>query len=132
MMKKLLVPAMILASVSAVALPAAAQNQSRAPQHNAPSYSQSHSNWQSIADRRAGLERRIDQAVRNGAMSRREATSVRADLNALVRMETNYRRGGLTARERSDLDRRFDRISAQVRTDSRGPSHGNNGNGPRR
>lgn len=129
MMKTLLVPAMILASVSAVALPAAAQN--RAPQHNAPSYSQGHYGWQSVADRRAGLERRIDQAVRNGAVDRREAMRLRTDLNALVRMEVSYRRGGLTARERSDLDRRFDRLSAQVRTDNRGPGR-NNGNGPRR
>jgi hypothetical protein len=129
MMKKLLVPAMILVSVSAVALPAAAQN--RAPQHNGPSYSQDHRGWQSVADRRAGLERRIDQGVRNGAMNRREAMSVRTDLNALVRMETNYRRGGLTARERSDLDRRFDRLAAQVRTDVRGLGR-HNGNGPRR
>ena len=127
MMKKLLVPALVLASVSAVALPASAQH--RAPQHNGPGYSQGHHGWQSINDRRAGLERRIDQGVRNGALNRREAMSLRNDLNALVRMEVNYRRGGLTARERNDLDRRFARRADRVRTEVRGPGRPN-GHGP--
>ena len=109
MMKKMLVPALVLATVSAAALPAAAQN------YNRPSQNQNYGNWQSINVRQANLDRRIDQGVRNGQLSRREATRVRSEFNALARLENQYRRGGLTAWERTDLDRRFDRLSASIR-----------------
>ena len=110
MMKKMLVPALVLASVSAVALPAAAQNYNRPGQHQSDNRG-----WQSINVRQASLDRRIDQGVRNGQLSRREATRVRSEFNTLVRLEAQYRRGGLTAWERTDLDRRFDRLSASIR-----------------
>jgi hypothetical protein len=32
-------------------------------------------------------------------------------------METTYRRGGLTARERADLDRRFDVLAMRIRSE---------------
>ncbi|WP_425988813.1 hypothetical protein [Brevundimonas sp. TWP2-3-2] len=41
------------------------------------------------------------------------------EFNALLRLEANYRRGGLTAWERTDLDRRFDRLSASIREQRR-------------
>lgn len=114
MMKTLMIPALVLASVSAVALPAAAQNY-----NNRPGYNQSYGGWQSINVRQANLDRRIDVGVRNGQISRREATRLRGEFNSLLRLEANYRRGGLTAWERSDLDRRFDRLSAQIRDERR-------------
>jgi hypothetical protein len=117
MMKKMLVPALVLAAVSAAALPAAAQNHNRPGQHQTDD--RAYGNWQSINVRQANLDRRIDQGVRNGQLSRREATRVRSEFNALLRLEANYRRGGLTAWERTDLDRRFDRLSAQVRDERR-------------
>ncbi len=123
MMKTLLVPALVLASVSAVALPAAAQSHNRAPQNHGPGYSQNYNGWQPINLRQANLDRRIDQGVRNGQLNRREATRLRGEFNALARLEVNYRRGGLTAWERNDLDRRFDRLSAQVRNDRRDVDH---------
>lgn len=120
MMKKMLVPALVLASVSAVALPAAAQNYGRGHDRNDDrGYSQNYGGWQSINVRQTNLDRRIDQGVRNGQLSRREATRVRSEFNALLRLEANYRRGGLTAWERNDLDRRFDRLSAQIRSERR-------------
>ena len=112
MMKKMLVPALVLAAVSAAALPAAAQNYNRPGQHQ--NDDRGYGNWQSINVRQANLDRRIDQGVRNGQLSRREATRVRSEFNALLRLEANYRRGGLTAWERTDLDRRFDRLSSQI------------------
>lgn len=115
MMKKMLVPALVLATVSAAALPAAAQNYNR-PNH---SQGQNYGGWQSINVRQANLDRRIDQGLRNGQLSRREATRLRSEFNALLRLEANYRRGGLTAWERTDLDRRFDRLSAQIREERR-------------
>ncbi len=70
---------------------------------------------QSINDRQAQLDRRIDMGVRNGSLTRGEAYRLRAELRDTERLERQYRRGGLSGWERADLDRRFDRISAQVR-----------------
>lgn len=117
MFKKMMIPALVLAAAS-VALPAAAQ--SYGPNHgpNRPPVSgPSHNNWQSINQRQAQLDRRIDQGVRNGQLSRREATRLRSEFNSLARLEAQYRRGGLSAWERNDLDRRFDRLSAQIRAE---------------
>ena len=119
MMKKMLVPALVLAAVSAAALPAAAQNYGRPGQNhnNHQSQAQHYGGWQSINVRQANLDRRIDVGVRNGQLSRREATRLRSEFNAIARLEAQYRRGGLSAWERNDLDRRFDRLSAQIRNE---------------
>ena len=116
-MKTLLVPALVMAAVSVAAMPAAAQ--SRGHNQHAPYAHGGHGSWQSIHVRQSNLDRRIDQGVRNGSLSRREATRLRGEFSTLVRLESNYRRGGLTAWERSDLDRRFDRLSAQIRMERR-------------
>ncbi len=128
-MKKFLIPAIALAAAS-VAVPAMAQNygpqhrapayaQNHGPQHRAPAYAQSHNGWQNITQRKYNLDRRIDQGERNRSLSRREATRLRYELNALVRLERTYMRGGLSPRERAELDRRYDRLSAQVRAERR-------------
>lgn len=72
--------------------------------------------WQPINQREANLERRIDQGVRSGQLSRVEAARVRTQLRDLERLEARYRRsgGGLDRRERADLDRQFDRLSQVV------------------
>jgi len=70
---------------------------------------------QSINHRQAMLERRIDQRLRNGSLSRGEAYRLNVQLREAARLEHRYRRGGLSGWERADLDRRFDRISAQIR-----------------
>lgn len=73
--------------------------------------------WMPINQRQAHIESRIDQGVRSGQLTRREAHRLRAEFRNLNRLEARYRRsgGGLDWRERADLDRRFDRLSAQVR-----------------
>ena len=58
-------------------------------------------------------------AERSRQLSRREATRLRTELNALVRLERTYMRGGLSLRERAELDRRYDRLSVQVRAERR-------------
>ena len=108
-MRKFIVPAVVLAAAS-VAAPSFAQSYHR-PAPQAVSYG----SWQSINARQANLDRRIDRGLRNGQLSRREASRLRGEFNSLLRLEANYRRGGLTAWERADLDRRFDRLSAQIR-----------------
>ncbi|QTC91405.1 hypothetical protein [Brevundimonas goettingensis] len=114
MFKKMIVPALVLAATSAAAIPAAAQ--SYGPSHGRPPVvSTGYGNWQSINQRQAQLDRRIDMGVRNGSLSRREAGRLRGEFNSLARLEASYRRGGLSGWERADLDRRFDRLEAQIR-----------------
>lgn len=123
-MKKFLIPAIALAAAS-VAVPAMAQNyQGQNRDHRGGGYEQEYrgdrdnrGGWQSISQRKYQLDRRIDVGLRNGQLSRREATRLKTELNALVRLEYSYQRGGLSARERAELDRRYDRLSMQVRAE---------------
>jgi hypothetical protein len=74
--------------------------------------------WQSINQREVRLDQRINDGIRDGSLTRREATRLRNDMRRLERMESQYRRSrpGLTVAERRDLDRRFDALSARVFT----------------
>lgn len=76
--------------------------------------------WQNINQRQAQLDRRIDQGVRNGALTRAEAVRLRAEFRGIADLETRYRRSapGLTLNERRDLDRRFDVLSRKIRIES--------------
>jgi len=114
MIKTTIVSALVLAAAS-IAVPAAAQSHG-APRHG-QAYTQNYGGWQSISQRKYNLDRRIDQGERNRSLSYREARSLRSQLNQLVRLEAGYMRGGLSARERQELDRRYDRLSAQIRVD---------------
>jgi Ni/Co efflux regulator RcnB len=72
--------------------------------------------WQTINQRQAKLEHRIDQGVRNGSLTRGEALRLRGEFRSLSRLEASYRRSnGLSMRERADLDARFDRLSREIR-----------------
>ncbi|MDO9336658.1 MAG: hypothetical protein EON95_13165 [Caulobacteraceae bacterium] len=72
--------------------------------------------WQNINQRQAQLDRRIDQGVRNGALTRREAGNLRNEFRGIARLEARYRAtAGLQTWERRDLDRRFDVLSAKIR-----------------
>jgi hypothetical protein len=72
--------------------------------------------WQSINQRQANLNARINEGVRRGGLTRIEAARLRARMGQLNRLEWRYRRtGGLSAWERADLNRRFDSISRSVR-----------------
>ncbi len=86
--------------IATTALPAAAQG------------------WQSVNQRQAQIERRIDQGIRSGALSRREAVNLRDEFRQIAQLEQRYRRSnGLSMAERRDLDRRFDVLSRKVRID---------------
>lgn len=138
MLKKMIIPALVLAATSVAAIPAAAQsyngyNHNQGHGSNRPPVvSAGYGNWHSINQRQANLDRRIDVGLRNGSLSRREATRLRGEFNGLARLEANYRRGGLSGWERADLDRRFDRLAAQIRSerndrDDRRGEHGRRG-----
>ncbi len=120
--KKALIPALVLAAAASAALPAAAQSygQSYGP-HGRPHHAQpaGYGYGPSVNVRIDQLDRRIDQCLRTGQLSRREAGRLRAELNSVQRLEAGYRRGGLSGWERADLDRRLDRLAAQVRYERR-------------
>jgi hypothetical protein len=73
--------------------------------------------WQSINQRQANLDERIDAGVRDGSLTRVEAMRLRGEFNDLSRLEASYRYsgGGLSLSERMDLDRRFNALSSQIR-----------------
>lgn len=73
--------------------------------------------WQTINQRQANIEARINQGIRSGSLNRAEATRLRSQFRDLGRLEARYRasRPGLTLAERRDLDRRYDALSARVR-----------------
>jgi hypothetical protein len=77
--------------------------------------------WQSINQRQAILEDRIDQGIRNGALTRTEAIVLRGEFNTLERLEANYRRSGghLSAGERRELDERFEALRLRIRIQRR-------------
>lgn len=83
-------------------------------------------------DRVARLDQRIDWGIRNGDLTRGEAWRLKGDLRETARLEASYRRNGLNSRERADLDRRYDRISAQVRYERHDGDRYGYGYGPRR
>ncbi|HJV42003.1 hypothetical protein [Caulobacter sp.] len=95
-MKKILISIATVSALAAATVPAVASAQS-------------------INQRQDQLERRIDIGLRNGSLTRSEAYRLRAELRDAERLEHRYRRGGLSGWERADLDRRFDRIGAQIR-----------------
>ena len=118
-MKKLLIPALAVAVASA-ALPAAAQsyggqNYDRHGPSRGHGYEQNYNGWNAISQRKHNLDRRIDQGVRTRQLSHREASRLKDELNSLVRLERSYMRDGLNRRERNELDRRYDTLSAKVR-----------------
>jgi hypothetical protein len=73
--------------------------------------------WIGVDARQAQLDRRIDQGVRNGAISRSEARRLRDDFHRIALIEARYKRDGLNNWERADLDRRLDALSRQIRID---------------
>jgi hypothetical protein len=80
--------------------------------------------WISINERQAQLDRRIEQGLRNGSLTRQEAWRLRAEFRDIARLEARYRMDGLSGRERADLDRRFDRLAAQIRYERRDNQYG--------
>ena len=118
----------LLASVAA----AAAAVPTIATAAPAPDYGFSYQGgaWQNINARQNRIEARINQGIRSGALSRREATQLRAQYRQIANLEARYRasRPGLTMAERRDLDRRFDALERSIRIqkhdrDNRGNDH---------
>jgi hypothetical protein len=88
--------------------------------------------WMNINQRQDRLERRIEQGLRSGKLTRREAYRLRTDFQAIARLETRYRVNGLSTWERADLDRRFDTLAARIRWERRDGDRYGYGYGERR
>ena len=67
------------------------------------------------------IEQRIQRGLRNGALSHREATRLRAHLRDLRQLDRRYRYsdGRLTRWEQNDLEQRAERLQRQVRSERR-------------
>jgi len=124
-MKKILLSIAAVSAIAATALPAAAMAQSHDRGYH------DRGGWNHGGDRVARLDQRIEMGVRSGGLDRREARRLKGDLRETARLEARYSRDGLTRWERNDLDRRFDRISAEIRVERRDRDYGY-GYGPRR
>lgn len=70
--------------------------------------------WRPLSEQRAAFAARVDVALRDRRISRTEATRLRADFDALARVETDYRRDGLSDRERQDLTTRLADLDRRV------------------
>lgn len=81
--------------------------------------------WQNINARQARIEARINQGIRSGALTRREAVQLRTRFRSIANLEAQYRRSrpGLTIAERRDLDRRFDALERSIRVQKNDRDH---------
>jgi hypothetical protein len=70
--------------------------------------------WRPLAEQRAAFDARVDVAVRDRRLTRTEGTRLRADFDALVRLESDYRRDGLSAREQEDLAARLADLDRRI------------------
>jgi hypothetical protein len=63
------------------------------------------------------IQTRINQGLRSGALDRREAFQMQGQLRGIQSLEYRYRLsdGRIDIRERADLERRYDALSAKVR-----------------
>ena len=110
-MKKVLLS---LAAVTAIAAasPAAADNDHRRDRDRGD-------RRVSINERQHDLAQRIDRAFRRGELTRTEAGRLVTQLRRVEALEHQYRRGGLAAWERHELDRRLDAVQSQLRIERR-------------
>ena len=115
-MKKLLVTAVAAATLMGGAAIAQPYGYDRGDYRADRAYAPA---WVSINDRQARLDRRIDQGIRSGQLTRREAWNLRNQFTQISRLEARYRVNGLSSWERADLDRRFDNLSSQIRAERR-------------
>ena len=70
--------------------------------------------WRPLADQRAAFFARVDLGVRDRTLTRSEGTRLRADFDALVRLESDYRRDGLSIREQQDLTDRLADLDRRI------------------
>jgi len=132
-MKTFLLSMAAAAALTSLAAPAAAQSYDRYDQsdrrYEQPygRYEQSDRRYEqpygrdhvSINQRQQRLAQRLDRGVMRGDLTRNEARRLHMRAREIAHLEARYRVNGLNSWERSDLDRRFDRLEAMVRFERR-------------
>ena len=81
--------------------------------------------WENLNQRQAQFKQRLERAVADRRITRRQASNLTTEFNSISRLEQQYRRNGLTNRERADLDARFDRLQANFRASVNSSQYGN-------
>jgi hypothetical protein len=71
--------------------------------------------WLPMIERESLLNERIDAGLAAGDLSAAEAQDLRAEMGRLVALEGRYRYGGLSAREKLDLDRQYGALDDELR-----------------
>lgn len=112
-MKRLLLGLAI--SAAAITGPAAAQDSDNRYQDRPGSYRDDDGGRGNMSARIEQLRERIETGVQSGAISRREALSLRSSLRSLTQLERRYSRNGLNNEERQDLQRRLRSLRQEVR-----------------
>jgi len=116
---------LLAASAVAIATPTLAQDYGRGHGDRGGGYGQAHGgsnggwNGGGLNGDQARLSQRIDRAAYSGRISRREAQSLRNQLDEYQRLEWRYRRDGLSNWERRDLQQRLDRVERSLRDERR-------------
>lgn len=86
--------------------------------------------WEPLYGQTAAFDARVASALRARDITRTESTRLRADFQALVQLEAQYQRDGLSDRERQDLEARYADLNRRV-GDDYVPGNGGYGNDPR-
>lgn len=73
--------------------------------------------WEPLAGQEVAFNARVAAALRARDITRTESTRLRSDFQALVRLEAQYERDGLDARERQDLEARYADLNRRVGDD---------------
>ncbi|HEX8481812.1 MAG TPA: hypothetical protein VF650_07920 [Allosphingosinicella sp.] len=108
-MKKLII-ALAATSALASAVPAAAQSGGYG--NNSGGYGNGNGNAEMRSDQ---LQMRLQAGVRSGAITRAEAMPLREQLRQLTRLEAVYAQGGISGRERADLQHRIMTLRQGIR-----------------
>ncbi len=87
--------------------------------------------WEPLAGQSAAFDARVAASLRSRNISRAESTRLRTDFQALVRLEAQYERDGLSAREREDLETRYADLNRRVGDDYMPGNGGGYGSDPR-
>ena len=87
--------------------------------------------WEPLYGQTAAFDARVAAALRARDITRTESTRLRADFQALVQLEAQYQRDGLSDRERQDLEARYADLNRRVGDDYVPGNGGGYGNDPR-
>ncbi len=87
-----------------------------------------HGGWERLAGQTIAFDARVAAALRAREITRADSTRLRADFQALVRLEAQYERDGLSQREREDLEARYADLNRRVGDDYM-PGNGGGGYG---